>query len=293
MSEMPVSGSPAVGWRDDVFHLDHARLVDALLPAVLSAGRIEMAAWEDENLQVLCKSDDSPVTEADHAAEDVIIAALKVAAPGIHVVGEETGSSVRKPEEGEAFFLVDPLDGTRNFIEHLPEFTVNIGLIRHGRPVFGMIYAPAMKALYATVSPDAAVEVKVACGEAPSGLAECCDVHPMRTRRSDKADLLAFASRSHRGAHMDELLSLVGTCQTKHMGSSLKFCLIARGEGDVYVRHGETSEWDTAAGEAILDAAGGQVTTFDGKSLVYGGQGRQYRNPPFVAWGDKQLVRAL
>lgn len=274
------------------YTLDYSGLADALLPAVLAAGRIEMAAWDDEGLQVRHKVDDSPVTDADHDAEDVLIVALSQAAPGVLVIGEERAGETRAPVGDEPFFLVDPLDGTRNFIEHLPEFTVNVALIVDGRPVFGMIYAPALQALYVTTSLNSAVEAKVACGETPHGLAGCRTT-PIRARRSDPEELVALASRSHCGDEIDGLLAKLGKCRTRCMGSSIKFCLIARGEGDVYLRTGETSEWDTAAGEAILRAAGGAVTSFDGKSLVYGQAGDGYRNPPFVAWGDKALMKQL
>ena len=274
------------------YTLDYSGLADALLPAVLAAGRIEMAAWDDAGLQVSRKSDDSPVTAADHDAEDVLILALAQAAPGVLVIGEERAGETRAPVGNEPFFLVDPLDGTRNFIEHLPEFTVNVALIVDGRPVFGMIYAPALQALYVTTSVDSAVEAKVACGETPHGLAGCL-TSPIRARSSDPDELVALASRSHCGDEIDGLLAKLGRCETRCMGSSIKFCLIARGEGDLYLRTGETSEWDTAAGEAILRAAGGAATAFDGKALVYGRAGESYRNPPFVAWGDKALMKQL
>lgn len=274
------------------YKLDYRALADALLPAVLAAGRIEMAAWDDEGLQVSRKADNSPVTSADHDAEDVLIVALAEAAPGVLVVGEERAGQTRAPVGNEPFFLVDPLDGTRNFIEHLPEFTVNVALIENGRPVFGMIYAPALQALYVTTSADSAVEAKVACGESPEGL-EGCRVTPIRARESDPELLVALASRSHCGDEIDGLLAKLGRCETRCMGSSIKFCLIARGEGDVYLRTGETSEWDTAAGEAILRAAGGAVTSFSGQPLIYGRADGQYCNPPFVAWGDKALMRRL
>lgn len=273
---------------DGTVALDRQRLADALLPAVLAAGRVEMTRWDDAEIAVRIKSDETPVTEADHEAEEVLIAALSCVAPGVLVIGEETFEQTRAPRDGEPFFLVDPLDGTHDFIEHIPEFTVNVALIEHGRPVFGMIYAPALNALFVTTAPDCARMALIECHQTTSSL-DGCRSRPIQTRPSDPENLIAFSSRKHNDAQTCEILARMGTCAATPVGSSLKFCLIARGYGDVYVRRGPTSEWDTAAGEAILEAAGGAVTTFDGGKIVYGGAERRYRNPFFVAWGDPRL----
>lgn len=281
--------SPAVtACADGSVALDCERLADALLPAVLAAGRVEMTRWDDAEITVRLKSDETPVTEADHEAEEVLVAALASVAPGVLVIGEETFESSRPPRDGEPFFLVDPLDGTRDFIDHIPEFTVNVALIEHGRPVFGMIYAPALNALFVTTARDCARMALIECHTTTTSL-KACRSRPIQTRASDPDNLIAFSSRKYNDAETCEILKTMGTCAATPVGSSLKFCLIARGYGDVYVRRGPTSEWDTAAGEAILEAAGGEVTTFDGGKIVYGGAERHYRNPYFVAWGDPRL----
>lgn len=268
--------------------LDRERLADALLPAVLAAGRVEMKRWDDDDLTVRMKSDDTPVTEADHEAEELLVTALAAVAPGVLVIGEEKFEQTRAPRGSEPFFLVDPLDGTHDFIEHIPEFTVNVALIEHGRPVFGMIYAPALNALFVTTAPDCARMALIECHQSTTSLKDCRS-RPIQTRTSDPDNLIAFSSRKYSDAETCEILKKMGTCAATPVGSSLKFCLIARGYGDVYVRRGPTSEWDTAAGEAILDAAGGEVTTFDGGKIIYGGAERRYLNPFFVAWGDPSL----
>lgn len=273
---------------DGLVDVDRSRLADALLPAVLAAGRVEMTAWDDKDISVNEKPDHTPVTEADHQAEALLQAALADVAPGILVVGEETHEETRAPALNEPFFLVDPLDGTRDFIAHEPEFTVNIALIELGRPVFGMIYAPALDALFVTTAADHSIMALIDC-KATTTTLKGCRTRPIQTRPSDPENLIAFTSRRHTDETTRETLNRIGNCETTPMGSSLKFCLIARGYGDLYVRRGPTSEWDTAAGEAILQAAGGEVTAFDGTLLTYGGAERKYRNPHFVAWGDPAL----
>lgn len=269
--------------------IDHYRLADCLVPAVLAAGRLEMDAWDDEDLCVRMKVDRTPVTDADHNAEEILVSALSEVAPDVLVVGEESSGETRAPEAGEAFFLVDPLDGTRDFIDHLPQFTVNVALIQGGRPVFGMIFAPALDMLFVTTSGQSAIMADVACRKTPKQLA-AYRTQEIHTRRANPNDLRAYASRSHMDNRTADILQRIGPCERTHMGSSLKFCFIAQGLGDIYVRHGPTCEWDTAAGEAILRAAGGTVTTFGGDALEYGGGEHGYRNPAFVAWGDPHLI---
>ncbi|MEO1542512.1 MAG: 3'(2'),5'-bisphosphate nucleotidase CysQ [Pseudomonadota bacterium] len=291
-SDDHISDRPIVDMGDGALVIDRWRLADALLPGVLAAGRLEIDAWDDEDLCVQMKTDRTPVTIADHQAEEVIHAALQKVAPGILVIGEETHGANRKPNSGEPFFLVDPLDGTRDFIDHLPQFTVNVALIDHGRPMFGMIFAPALDLLFVTTGVGHAIMADVACRKSLKQLASYMP-QTIHTRPSDPENLKAFASRSHMDAVTGDILQKIGKCKPIQIGSSLKFCLIAQGEGDVYVRHGPTSEWDTAAGEAILEAAGGTVTTLDGKKLTYGGANGGYLNPDFVAWGDPDLISSF
>ncbi len=265
---------------------DYRLLLDALLPSVLAAGRIEMAHFK-AGVTVATKADTTPVTIADHEAEEVLLAGLHKAAPGVPVIAEEEVAAGRTPAIGDRFFLVDPLDGTRAFIRNSPEFTVNIGLIKAGSPTFGIIYAPALGLLFATLDPAHAVEVRIAPQDAAT--LEGRELKPLNGRDPDLKALVAFASRSHAAESTDEFLKRLPVAEKRRASSSLKFCLIARGEADLYARLGETSEWDTAAGHAILTAAGGSVTTLEGEPLGYGKSQARFANPNFIAWGRAPL----
>lgn len=261
----------------------HAALADALLPALLEAGRIELAYYIG-TVEVEEKSDSSPVTVADREAEAVLVKALAAAAPGIPVVAEESVAAGSIPEIGGTFFLVDPLDGTREFIKKRDEFTINVGLIAAGRPTFGAVYAPVLGELYITLAPGEAVFAKVMPDSPARTFAEL-DCRPLATRAPDTSALVALGSRSHRSPATEEFLARYAIADMRAAGSSIKFCVIARGDADLYPRIGETSEWDTAAAQAVLEAAGGSVTTVDGKPMVYGKADRRFLNPHFVAWG--------
>jgi len=262
---------------------DHPRLAGALLPAVLSAGAIEMRHYR-AGVAVEAKADLSPVTIADRQAEAVLIAAIEAAAPGVTIIAEEAVAAGRAPATASEFFLVDPLDGTREFIEQRGEFTVNVALIRDGDPVFGIVYAPAIGELYVTIAPNAAAMAHIAPRETPVAL-DAIGLTPILTRRPDPAALVALASRSHATPETDTFLAGYAVASRINAGSSLKFCVIARGDADIYPRLGPTMEWDTAAGDAVLRAAGGSVTTLDGRPLRYGNVAGGLRNPHFVAWG--------
>jgi 3'(2'), 5'-bisphosphate nucleotidase len=262
------------------------RLGDELLPAVLEAGRIEMRYFSG-GVTIEKKADSSPVTAADREAETIILAALAALAPGIPVIAEEQAAAGTLPEHGEEFFLVDALDGTRLFVSGKPEFSVNIGLIQSGRPVFGLIYVPPTGDLYLTRDGGRSQSAVIAPDAGAAALAGL-SFHTLRARSADPAHLVAFNSR-HAGGAATPFLSALNVKDARPLGSSLKFCKIAAGEGDLYARFGETYEWDTAAGQAILEAAGGSVTTADGSPLSYGHRDRGYRNPHFVAWGRNGL----
>jgi 3'(2'), 5'-bisphosphate nucleotidase len=268
---------------------DYRLLLDALLSSVLGAGRIEMAHFK-AGVTVATKADTTPVTVADHEAEEVLLAGLHAAAPGVPVIAEEEVAAGRTPVIGDRFFLVDPLDGTRAFIRNSPEFTINIGLIEAGCPTFGIIYAPALALLFATLDPKHAVEVAIAPGDAATLNGR--ELKPLEGRDPDVTALVAFASRSHAAESTDAYLKRLAIAEKRRASSSLKFCLIARGEADLYARLGETSEWDTAAGDAILKAAGGCVTTLESAPLAYGKSGARFANPSFVAWGRAPLLTA-
>jgi 3'(2'), 5'-bisphosphate nucleotidase len=267
--------------------LDHLRLASALLPSVLAAGRIEMRHFA-AGVEVERKPDTSPVTAADREAEAVLLEGLWHAARGVPVIAEESASLVATPEPGTAFFLVDPLDGTREFVARSGEFTINIGFVVDGVPAFGLIYAPALQALFVTVGPERAVETRIAPESEQTSLEDCA-LAEIRTRVPDLDALVALESRSHRNEATEAFLARYKIASARRVGSSLKFCLIARGEADFYPRLGPTREWDTAAGHAILKAAGGTVTTIDGFPLAYRKTGEAYLNPPFVAWGRGPL----
>ena len=268
--------------------IDHMRLAAALVPPVLAAGAIEMRHYRS-GVTVESKADQSPVTIADREAEAVLVAALTAAMPTIPIIAEEAVAAGRMPAIGPEFLLVDPLDGTREFIEQRGEFTVNIALVQQGVPVFGIVYAPATEELYVTLAPDRAVMTKVAPREGPVSIGDL-DLAPIRTRRPDPSALVALGSRSHSNAETETFLGRYRIAQRTNAGSSLKFCAIARGDADIYPRLGPTMEWDTAAGHAVLLAAGGAVTTLDGAPLRYGNTATGLRNPHFVAWGTPQPI---
>ena len=266
----------------------HMELAEKLLPAVLEAGRVEMGYYAGP-IDVEHKADSSPVTAADKEAEAILLEALARAAPGIPVIAEESASAGQLPETGEVFFLVDPLDGTKEFIAKRGEFTVNVALVVNGRPQFGIVYAPASSDLFMTVGPQKAVEGRFAPDCSLTGL-QTSGLRTLKVRSPGAGGLVAIESRSHGCKAVPPFMQRLKIKETKRAGSSLKFCLIARGEADIYARLGETCEWDTAAGHAILAAAGGRVVTLDGKDLVYGKRERKFVNPHFVALGANQLI---
>ena len=263
--------------------LDFAALTDALLPAVLEAGRVQMAYYES-GVDVHSKADASPVTAADQEAEIILLRALALAAPSIAVVAEESSAAGHIAQIGSSFFLVDPLDGTKEFIKKNGDFTINVGLVVDGRPVYGLVYAPAMDLLFVTIGEGLAVETRLAPSSTVRSLSQCQTTR-LQTRTPPTGGLTALESRSHRSAATEEFLKGLPIAEVRAAGSSIKFCLIARGEADLYPRIGPTCEWDTAAAHAVLNAAGGTVLQVDGSPLIYGKTAAKYLNPHFVAWG--------
>lgn len=264
---------------------DHDALIAALLPAVREAGRLEMAHFTN-GVKFEQKADRSPVTAADREAEDILVAALTAVAPDVPVVAEERIAAGAKCEYAKRFFLVDALDGTRLFIRGKPEFSINIGLVEDGKTRFGLIYLPPSERLFVTRSDGFAYEAKLSQkDELPFAAMQ---FKRLVTRTPDPAALVAFNSRGV-GSASAGLLATLKVQDTRPLGSSMKFCLIAAAEGDLYARFGETYEWDTAAGQAILEGAGGSVTKLDGSLLTYGHFERSYRNPYFIAWGRQPL----
>ncbi len=249
-----------------------------MIVAALEAGRAAHRIYHGD-FEVRAKADDSPVTTADHAAEAIILRHLVLHAPQIPVVAEEQAAAGTIPAVGTEFLLVDPLDGTKEFIHRRGDFTVNIALIRAGLPVLGVVYAPATGRLFAA-DVSAAHAVQAALDPANP---VAVGLQPIHVREVPPAGLTSVASRSHRTPETDAYLARYVIADLVAVGSSLKFCLVAAGQADLYPRLGPTMEWDTAAGHAVLSAAGGQVAGPDGKARRYGKP--QFRNPWFVASG--------
>ncbi|MEO8177034.1 MAG: 3'(2'),5'-bisphosphate nucleotidase CysQ [Sphingomicrobium sp.] len=250
--------------------MDELKLLDALTDASREAGEAILEIVR-RGFDVETKSDSSPVTEADRAAELVILAALARAAPGVPVIAEEEVAAGRIPDHDDVYFLVDPLDGTKEFIRGGDDFTVNIGLIAGGVPRLGVVFAPARGALHGGLVGHGA------------WLEQGGKRQPIATRQPG-TELTAVASKSHfNQATADYLDQAARGCGYVGVGSSLKFCIVAEGRADIYPRLSPTSEWDTAAGHAVLLAAGGRVDGPDGQGLRYGK--RAFLNRGFVATG--------
>ncbi len=263
-------------------HLDEFERLARLFGLIaVRAGEVVMNARVDA-CRPDYKADGSPVTAADLRADELIRSCLERNLPDLPVISEETcpGAS---PSEAERFILVDPLDGTKEFIQGRDEFTINIALIHGGSPVAGAVYAPALHRLYMGGTNAYKLDTR-----ASEGTLSFSKMHPIEVRVAPPEGRRAVVSRSHRDAATKAWVERHGITDLRPSGSSLKFCVIAEGEADVYPRLAPTMEWDTAAGHAVLLAAGGTVTDLDGCPLRYGKL--NYRNGDFVAWGTHQDV---
>ena len=262
-----------------------SRLLDQLVDTAIAAGAEIMRIY-DTDFTVRIKGDDSPVTAADEAAEALIVAALTRLDPTIPIVAEEAAAAGCVPETGGRFFLVDPLDGSKEFISRNGEFTVNIALIEDGMPVLGVVYAPAIGRLWWGQSGSGAYHARLVGGIKGQ-------TQPIKVRSCAMAALDVVGSRSHGAREADAWLDRFQVGRVVAAGSSLKFCLLASGEADLYPRFGRTMEWDTAAGDAVLRAAGGRVETLAGELLAYGKRNQpddtDFANPHFIALGDARL----
>lgn len=253
----------------------HNALEEILRATALRAGAEIMRIYEKADMGVRTKADESPVTEADEAADALISEALARHLPGIPVVTEEQAAThgTQAPE----FLIVDPLDGTREFVQRRGDFTVNIALVTQGSPVRGVVYAPARGRLFYTRADGQAVEET-----GPHDPARPGPCRVLRASTPDRTALRVVASKSHRTPETDTFLETLPVGALVSAGSSLKFCLVAAGEADLYPRLGPTMEWDTAAGHAVLAGAGGVVLDFNTRApLAYGKPG--FRNPNFLA----------
>lgn len=242
-----------------------------LLGIVRDAGQCVMEVYATD-FEVTDKSDNSPVTLADRKADDLIVARLKALTPDVFIVSEESTEAGQRPADGAPFWLVDPLDGTKEFINRNGEFTVNVALIENGQPVLGVVQAPAQGRMFSGVAGLGA------------WVDDAAGVREIRCRATPEAGLTVVASRSHGdAAALDAYLAGRKVAELRNAGSSLKICLVAAGEADVYPRLGRTMEWDIAAGHAVLIAAGGSIEQIDGSAFTYGKP--DFANPHFAAWG--------
>lgn len=256
--------------------MDFEELTKVTRGLALSAGDKIMEIYDGEDFEVRSKSDESPVTVADEAADAIISSGLRAAFPDIPLVTEEQAASHKV--SARTFLIVDPLDGTKEFIKRRGDFTVNIAYVKDGVPVRGVVYAPARGRLFYTDAQGTSVEE-----QGPFNLEKQGKTTPIKVSKPDNDALLVVASKSHRDQATDDYISKYATADMKSAGSSLKFCLVATGEADLYPRLGRTMEWDTAAGHAVLNGAGGQVVRFDDHTpLQYGKPA--FENPFFIAY---------
>lgn len=255
--------------------LDYDELMTTMRRLALDAGAIIMDVYGQTDFAVRAKSDASPVTEADEAADRIISAGLRAAFPTLPLVTEE--QSETHHQDVSTFLIVDPLDGTKEFIHRRGDFTVNIALVENGIPTRGVVYAPARSRMFFTLPNGQAVEET-----GPYDLDTIGQTSAINVSDPDNGALLIVASKSHRDQVTDDYISKYQCRDIASAGSSLKFCLIATGEADIYPRLGRTMEWDTAAGHAVLRGAGGEVVRFDDHTpLRYGKPG--FENPFFIA----------
>ena len=263
--------------------MDYARLIPIIRRLALEAGDRIMEVYNGPEFEVRSKSDTSPVTIADEAADEIISAGLRAEFPGVVLITEEQAAS--HALTAQTFLIVDPLDGTKEFVQRRGDFTVNIAYVENGVPVRGVVYAPAQGRLFYTREDGVAVEESGAMDKAVVGAQAVISV-----TKPDNGALMVVASKSHRDAATDEYIAKYAVKDMKSAGSSLKFCLVATGEADLYPRLGRTMEWDTAAGDAVLRGAGGQVVRFDDHTpLAYGKAG--WDNPFFIAYAPGVILQ--
>ncbi len=255
--------------------MDLERLVAVMRRLALDAGARIMEVYSADDFEVKAKSDASPVTEADEAADALISAGLRAAFPDLPLITEEQAAS--HALSARTFLIVDPLDGTKEFVQRRGDFTVNIAYVEDGVPLRGIVYAPAKGRLFYTRADGSAVEeIGAHDPDQPGAL------RPLHVSAPDNDALMVVASKSHRDQATDDYIANYAVRDMTSAGSSLKFCLVATGEADLYPRLGRTMEWDTAAGDAVLRGAGGRVVRFDDHTpLGYGKPG--WDNPFFIA----------
>jgi len=261
-------------------NFDH--LATVMRRLALEAGDRIMQIYGAADFEVRTKSDESPVTEADEAADALISAGLAEAFPQVALVTEEQAAS--HAQDVSTFLIVDPLDGTKEFVQRRGDFTVNIAYVENGVPLRGVVYAPAKGRLFYTLADGRAVEETGPFAKDAPG-----EQRPITVSVPDNRALMVVASKSHRDQATDDYIARYAVRDMTSAGSSLKFCLVATGEADLYPRLGRTMEWDTAAGDAVLRGAGGEVVRFDDHTpLAYGKPG--FENPFFIAYAPGVLL---
>ncbi|GGA26836.1 MAG: 3'(2'),5'-bisphosphate nucleotidase [Rhodobacteraceae bacterium] len=256
--------------------MNYETLVQVMRRLALEAGDKIMEIYDSPDFEVKTKSDESPVTEADEAADALISAGLREAFPDMALVTEEQADS--HEQDVMTFLIVDPLDGTKEFVKRRGDFTVNIALVEEGVPTRGVVYAPAKGRMFYTDSLGHSVEEAGPFDKETAG-----ELTQLSVSEANNDALMVVASKSHRDEATDAYINKYSVKDSKSAGSSLKFCLVATGEADLYPRLGRTMEWDTAAGHAVLNGAGGRVVRFDDHTpLAYGKAG--FANPFFIAY---------
>lgn len=264
--------------------MDYDHLAPVMRRLALEAGDVIMDIYNSDDFDVRTKSDDSPVTAADEAADALISAGLCAAFPDVTLVTEEQAASHSK--RGDSFLIVDPLDGTREFVKRRGDFTVNIAYVEDGVPVRGVVFAPARGRLFYTDASRGSVEETGDFAKDRAGATKA-----LKVSTPDTDALMVVASKSHRDQATDDYIARYAVHDMTGAGSSLKFCLVATGEADLYPRLGRTMEWDTAAGDAVLRGAGGHVVRFDDHTpLTYGKFG--YENPFFIAYAPGVALKS-
>ncbi len=268
------SGSISGGERD--------RLARLFAGIASDAGVAVMEVYSSD-FETRTKADRSPVSDADERAEEIILARLAKDLPGVAVLAEERAAREGLGEHpAGVFLLVDPVDGTKEFVQRKGDFTVNIALIAGGEPVAGCVYAPARGEMYFGGTEGRLIDMFAPGSTVGEGAV-------LRTRAYPAEGLVAITSSSHLTDETKAFLARLKVARSTAIGSSLKFCWVAAGKADVYPRWGPTMEWDTAAGHAVLNAAGGRVIRPDGSAFVYGKGEAGFENGPFIAWGREAL----
>ncbi len=253
--------------------MNYSEFIEPIVDLARKAGDAILEVYASD-FDVQSKDDESPLTQADLAAHGKIIAGLAELTPELPVISEEGGlPPFEKRRQWTTYWLIDPLDGTREFVNRNGEFTVNIALVNEGRPVFGVVHVPVLQKTYVGCEGRGA---ELRSNDEPP--------QPIRVAGNSARPVRVVGSRSHRGSSLDAFIEKLGECELVPMGSSLKFCVVAEGGADVYPRLGPTSEWDTAAAQAVVEQAGGSVVTLDGKPMKYN-QKEDMLNPHFLVIG--------